>query len=298
MKDAKIYIIMALSVVLSAALQGCGSSAGESLSLSKSRIESKLASEGELLIDNMIDAYKEIQDITFENDYHGAVACVLQEECDGLAPKPLLNAESRAKINVLYLYKQALHEFSVLADEGFTGRPAAFAQCSKSVVDALRELGDSAALAEALPVEQIVKSSRYDENAVADYLSNALGVLWFKDIETWNAMLDNSFVEFQQNLKNVPESAFSEDKLAECVSQPYNGKRNLVEIYKLNLIKERREKLNDLLKRQDNISASLQYLGQALKEFQKKGFDKDVVLNYLNRIQVMLDDNHFHEHAD
>ncbi len=298
MKDAKIYIIVAVAAVLSVALQGCGTSAGESLSLSKSKIESKLASQGELLIDNMIDAYKDVQDIIFDSDYDGAVAGVLSQQEEGYEPQPLLNSESRAKLNILYLYKQGLHEYSVLADDGFTGRPAAFAKCSKAIVDAIRELGDSAALAEVLPVEYLIKSSRYDENAVADYLSNGLGEMWFKDIEVWNDLLNKTFMEFQQNLANVPESAFDEARLAEVVDQPYSGKRNLVEVYKLNLIKARRERLNEFMKRQDNITASLQYLGQALKEFQKKGFDKDVVTNYLNRIQVMLDENHSHSIAD
>lgn len=294
MKDTKIYIILVLSVAFSMMFQSCGSSVGESLTLSKSKIESKLASEGELLMDNMIEAYKQVEEISFQSDYDGAVAGVLSSADKEFKPKQFLDPQSRQKINILYLYKQGLHEYSVLADGGFTGKQAAFANCSMAILDAFKELGDTVAYETVKPVANIVKSARYDENKVADYLSKGLGVVWNRDVEIWNRMLDSTFLEYQVNVANIPDDAFNEAKLSELVSQPYDGKSNLVKVYKLNLIKERRDQLNNFMKCQDNLTASLQYLGQALAEFQKKGFDKELVVNYLNRIQVMLDDNHIH----
>lgn len=294
MKDTKFYIMLVLVVAFSVVLQGCGTSIGESLTLTKSKIESRLALQGELLMDNMIDSYKELQDIKFDGEFSASLAGVLSESGTQYEPKQLVDSLTRKKLQVLYLYKQALHEYALLADDGFTGKQAAFARCGQSIVEAFQDLNDQDALAEVKQIETHVKSNRYNENLVAGYLSSGLGVMWNRDVAEWHKSVNASFVEYQNSVASIPDNAFNEDKLLKYVYQPYEGKHNLVEVYKLNLIKGRRDVLNAFEIRIDNITTALQYLGLALTELQKNSFDKDVVLNYANRIQVLLNDESLH----
>ncbi|MBO4773055.1 MAG: hypothetical protein J5595_11005, partial [Bacteroidales bacterium] len=53
---------------------------------------------------------------------------------------------------------------------------------------------------------------------------------------------------------------------------------------------ERRNMLHSLVQQQINVSSAIQYLQHALTEFVKKSGDKDVVLNYLKRIDLLLGD--------
>lgn len=279
---------MAIAIAISAALQSCGTSVGESITLTKSKIESRLASQGEYLMDNMIDCYKQQQDMQFDSEYEDAVAGLLSQSGQEYQPSQLVDQEARQKLHLLYLYKQALHEYALLADEGFTGKQAAFATCSKSILEAFHGFGDTTAYTKAQPLENHIKSTRYDENAVASYLQNGLSDMWSKDVSVWHKSLGESFSEFQSSVSSIPDDAFNEEKLLKYVYQPYEGKHNLAEIYKLNLIKERRDLLSTFENRIDNITSALQYLGLALTELQKKSFDKDVIINYANRIQVLL----------
>ncbi len=286
--------MLVLSLAFSVVFQSCGTSIGESITLTKSKIESRLAFQGELLMDNMIDAYRQLQDIQFDGEFDGAVAGVLSESGNTYQPRQLMDVQMRDKLRVLYLYKQALHEYALLSDEGFTGKQAAFASCAKSIVEAFENMKDTAAYKKVSLLLPIIKSSRYNENLVAGCLANGLGEMWNRDVDSWHVAVNESFVDFQNFVSAIPDNAFNEDKLLKYVYQPYEGKHNLSEIYKLNLIKSRRNVLNGFEQRIDNMTSALQYLGLAITELQKNSFDKDVVINYANRIQVMLNDDSLH----
>jgi len=294
MKDTRIYIMLVFAVAFSVVFQSCGTSIGDSITLTKSRIESRLAYQGELLMDNMIESYRQLQDIKFDNDFDGALAGVLSDNGAAYEPTQLMDEVTRKKLNVLFLYKQGLHEYALLSDEGFTGKQTAFANCGKSIIEAFKGL-DSAAYNEVLPVNNYIKSSRYDENKVAALLSGGLGVMWNKDVIEWHQSVEQAFADYQAAISSIPDEAFNEEKLLKYVEQPYEGKHKLAEVYKLNLIKGRRDVFNSFEERIDNVTTALHYLGLALSELQKTSYDKDVVLNYTSRIKVLLNDESVHE---
>lgn len=279
-------IVSAVSLLL--VLPGCGSRISETLSLSNANLETRLASTTELLIDDMVDTYDKVQTFAFDSEFDGVVAGILASSADRYEPSPLISDTLRAKIQILNLYKQLVHEYALLADDGFTGKLGPFANCSNAILDAYTRLDDSIAQACSQQVLPLIRSSRYDKNAVAVQLIEALSAMWKKDAETWSGRLNTSFLDYQTTLSMIPDDAFDEDKLAKYVSAPYNGKHNLAEVYKVELIKERRNMLNALVKKQVNVTFGLQYLQHALTEFVKNNGENDVVLNYLKRIELLI----------
>jgi hypothetical protein len=251
-------------------------------------MENQLATKAELLMDNMIDVYNTVQDLSFESEFDGAVAGILASSVESYEPSQLVNDSIRAKMAVLQLYKQAVHEYALLADEGFTGQQAALAKCGQAIIDAYKKIADSTSIELASQINPIIQSSRYDQNLLMIRLIESLVKVWTKDVDAWNSQLNMSFLDYQVALSLIPDESFSEEKLVKYVNQPFSGKHNLVEVYKVNLIKERRNQLNELVQKQDNVTASLQYLSQALTEFVKSNCDKTVVVNYLNRIEMLL----------
>jgi len=151
-----------------------------------------------------------------------------------------------------------------------------------------KKIADSTSIELASQINPIIQSSRYDQNLLMIRLIESLVKVWTKDVDAWNSQLNMSFLDYQVALSLIPDESFSEEKLVKYVNQPFSGKHNLVEVYKVNLIKERRNQLNELVQKQDNVTASLQYLSQALTEFVKSNCDKTVVVNYLNRIEMLL----------
>ncbi len=273
-------------------LQSCGNKLGETITLTKSKVESEFASSADLVIENMIKTYKQVQDLSFQNEFDCAVAGVLSSNDETLAPTSMVNDTIiRMKINILYLYKQAFHEYSVMVDDGFVGKQSAFSKCCQAIAKEYTRLGDSAAMAASRRISGLVKASRYDENAAASYLVQALGLVWSSDINKWIGEFNASFAEYQKSILAVPESAFNEDKLQKSVAQPYDGKHNLVQVYKINQIKERRDEINNFIKCQDNITLSVDYLNQALNCFKSNDIDKSSILNYINRVNVLMGEN-------
>ena len=288
MKSVKTYIRIATVAFLLLVVQGCGGKLSETLSLTNSNLETRIATTSELLLDKMAESYVKVQDLAFETEFDGVVAGILSANAGGYEPSPLISDSLKLRMQLIQLHKQAVHEYALLVDEGFRGKAGIFANCCNSILETYKLLDDSVAQVFSKQVMPLVRASRYDKNSVSEQLIAALSSVWVKDVDALSNMLGKSFQDYQSAVAVIPDDAFDEDKLSKHVSAPYNGKHNLAEIYKVELIKERRNKLHALVQEQINVSSALQYLQHALTEFVKKNGDNDVVLNYLKRIDIIL----------
>lgn len=288
MKRVFNYIKIASVALLVVMLQACGGKLSESLSLTNSNIETRIATTTELLLDNMADTYNKVQDFTFEAEYDGVVAGILSSNVGEYETSPLISDSLKLKMQLIHLYKQAVHEYALLVDESFKNKTGLFSNCCTSILDTYKQLDTAVAQSFNKQVMPLVRASRYDKNSVSEQLIKALAAVWAKDVDALSNKLGESFQNYQTALAAIPDDAFDEEKLVKHVSAPYNGKHNLAEIYKVELIKERRNKLHALVQQQVNVSSALQYLQHALAEFVKKNGDNDVVLNYLKRIDLLL----------
>jgi len=269
--------------------QSCGTNLGETITVTKTKLENALASKTELVIDEMVDVYSQIDELSFQSEYDNALAGVLAD-MHGEFQSDLTDTVIRKKIYLLTLYKQAVQEYALLADDGFTGKQSAFSKCCTMIQKEFSVMGDTVAAAYAKSINSYLKTPRYDQNDVAKILLKALQSVWEEDVKNFNEKLSSDFSAYQSLLAQMPGESFSEEKLTKYVYQPYAGKKNLVEAYKLNLIKERRQALRRLVQQQDNISSSVYCINCALTEFLKKDCDKTTVQNYLNRIDILLKD--------
>ncbi len=288
MKRVFTYIQIASAALILVVLQGCGSRISDSLSLSDSNLETRIATTSELLIDKMVDTYNKVQDLAFEVEYDGVVADILSAKASEYEPSPLISDSLKLRMRLLHLHKQAVHEYALLVDDSYKSKAGLFGNCCNSILETYKLFNDSLAQHFSRQVMPLVRASRYDKNAVSLQLFETLSAVWAMDVDALSTQLGNSFQDYQTALAAIPDDAFDDDKLAKHVSAPYSGKHNLAEIYKIELIKERRNMLHSLVQQQINVSSALQYLQHALTEFVKKNGDNDVVLNYLKRIDLLL----------
>ena len=152
----------------------------------------------------------------------------------------------------------------------------------------MKEINDTASVTYTRDLTKYLQASRYEVSKVMYTMIQALNAIWKSDVAKWNSALNSSFADFQRELAAVDENAFSEEKLQKYVYQPYNGKQSLVAAYKMNLVKERYDGLRTFIRKEDNISSALYYLECAYSEFNKKNVDMDLINNYLERIDVIL----------
>ena len=288
MKRVFVYIKIASAALLLVVLQGCGGRISDTLSLSKSNLETRIATTTELLLDNMADTYTKVQDLSFEIEFDGVVAGILSSNGGDYEPSPLISDSLKLRMQLIHLYKQAIHEYALLVDDSYKSKSGLFGNCCVAIGEAYEQLDTALAHSFNKQVMPLVRASRYDKNSVSEQLINALASVWAKDVDALSNQLGTSFQDYQAALSSIPDDAFDEEKLAKHVSAPYNGKHNLAEIYKIELIKERRNMLHSLVQQQINVSSALQYLQHALTEFVKKNGDNDVVLNYLKRIELLF----------
>ncbi|MCR5454698.1 MAG: hypothetical protein K6F33_06910 [Bacteroidales bacterium] len=289
MKRVMIYVKIASAALLLVMMQACNGNISESLSFTRSNLETRIATTTELLLQNMSDTYDKVQELSFETEYDGVVAGILASNVENYEPSPLISDSLRLRMQLIHLYKQAVHEYALLVDDGFKGKMGLFGNCCKSIHEMYKLIDDSVAEDFGRRVLPIVRASRYDKNDASLQLVNSLATVWSQDVQVLSNKLSNSFEDYQVALSSIPEDAFDEEKLAKHVSAPYNGKHNLAEIYKIELIKERRNMLHALVQQEINVTSALQYLQHALTEFVKKSGDNDVVVNYLNRIEILLE---------
>ena len=288
MKRVFVYIKIASAALLLVVLQGCGGRISDTLSLSKSNLETRIATTTELLLDNMADTYTKVQDLSFETEFDGVVAGILSSNGGDYEPSPLISDSLKLRMQLIHLYKQAIHEYALLVDDSYKSKSGLFGNCCVAIGETYEQLDTALAHSFNKQVMPLVRASRYDKNSVSEQLINALASVWAKDVDALSNQLGTSFQDYQAALSSIPDDAFDEEKLAKHVSAPYNGKHNLAEIYKIELIKERRNMLHSLVQQQINVSSALQYLQHALTEFVKKNGDNDVVLNYLKRIELLF----------
>jgi len=288
MKRVFVYIKIASAALLLVVMQGCNGRISDTLSLSKSNLETRIATTTELLLDNMADTYTKVQDLSFESEYDGVVAGILSSNGVEYEPSPLISDSLKLRMQLIHLYKQAVHEYALLLDDGYKGKVGLFGNCCNSILETYNQLDTAIAKSFNSQVMPLVRASRYDKNSVSEQLIKALATVWAKDVDALSNQLGTSFQDYQAALSSIPDDAFDEEKLAKHVSAPYNGKHNLAEIYKIELIKQRRNMLHSLVQQQINITSALQYLQHALAEFVKKSGDNDVVLNYLKRIDLLF----------
>jgi predicted nucleic-acid-binding Zn-ribbon protein len=294
-KKLLIYVLAVFAAAFTA--QSCGTNLGETITVTKTKLENALASKTELVIDEMVDVYSQIDELSFQSEYDNALAGVLAD-MHGEFQSDLTDTVIRKKIYLLTLYKQAVQEYALLADDGFTGKQSAFSKCCTMIQKEFSVMGDTVAAAYAKSINSYLKTPRYDQNDVAKILLKALQSVWEEDVKNFNEKLSSDFSAYQSLLAQMPGESFSEEKLTKYVYQPYAGKKNLVEAYKLNLIKERRQALRRLVQQQDNISSSVYCINCALTEFLKKDCDKTTVQNYLNRIDILLEDKEVNENEN
>lgn len=288
MKRVMIYAKIASAALLLVVLQGCSGSLSDSLSLSNSNLETRIATTTELLLDQMENTYNQVQDLTFETEYDIAVAGILSSNAEEVKNSPLVSDSLKLRMQLLQLYRQAVHEYSLLVDNGFKSKLGLFANCCGSILETYKQIDDSVAKIYNKQVMPLVRAARYDKNSVSSHLIHSLADMWAKDKDALCNQLDSSFQGYQASLATIPETVFDEEKLAKYVSAPYNGKHNLIEVYKIELIKERRNTLRELVQQQLNVSTALQYLQHAFDEFVKQPCDNDVVMNYIKRIDILF----------
>ncbi|MBQ5539986.1 MAG: hypothetical protein IIU03_07105 [Bacteroidales bacterium] len=289
MKRKKLLIYVLAVFAAAFTVQGCGTNLSETITVTKTKLENSLASKTEQVIDEMVGVYTQMDDLSFQSEYDNALAGVLAD-MHGEFQSELTDTAVRKKIYLLTLYKQAVQEYALLADDGFTGKQTAFSKCCTMIQREFAAEGDTVAAGYAKSINSYLKTPRYDQNDVAKILLKALQSVWEEDVKNFNEKLSSDFSAYQSLLAQMPGESFSEEKLTKYVYQPYAGKKNLVEAYKLNLIKERRQALRKLVQKQDDISASVYCINCALTEFLKKDCDKTTVQNYLNRIDILLKD--------
>lgn len=287
MKRKKLLIYVLAVFAAAFTVQGCGTNLSETITVTKTKLENSLASKTEQVIDEMVGVYTQMDDLSFQSEYDNALAGVLAD-MRGEFQSELTDTAVRKKIYLLTLYKQAVQEYALLADDGFTGKQTAFSKCCTMIQREFAAEGDTVAAGYAKSINSYLKTPRYDQNDVAKILLKALQSVWEEDVKNFNEKLSSDFSAYQSLLAQMPGESFSEEKLTKYVYQPYEGKHNLVMAYKLNLIKSRREDLKTFVNDQDNISSAVHYLVCALTEFLKKGTDKDAVTNYLNRAELLL----------
>ena len=250
--------------------------------------QANAANQSATVLERMAEIYSTVEDKMADNDFSTAMAGVLAGSGVTYAPAVLTNDTLRKKIELINLFKQAVKQYSLYGDENYASKSEDFTLAAQSANNCMKEINDTASVTYTRDLTKYLQASRYEVSKVMYTMIQALNAIWKSDVAKWNSALNSSFADFQRELAAVDENAFSEEKLQKYVYQPYNGKQSLVAAYKMNLVKERYDGLRTFIRKEDNISSALYYLECAYSEFNKKNVDMDLINNYLERIDVIL----------
>ncbi len=134
-------------------------------------------------------------------------------------------------------------------------------------------------------------SVNFDTKAGLYLITNLMYNIWLNDVLNWQKTLDKSYEKYCKSVDKIPATVFDETKLAKFVYAPYQGKENLVNVYKLNLKQaafELKSSFNDktttILSAFDLYSQVINELAKSKPDFNFIFLSHEKILSQLNTL--------------
>ncbi len=130
-------------------------------------------------------------------------------------------------------------------------------------------------------LKQLISGGRFKEQVAILELSNLYADLWDYDSKKWLMLIENELKNYKEGINQVAHDSFDASKVKTLVDKPYKNEAVLVNLYKLQLVKEKELQLESLMDEIQKVSDGFEILIELNGELAKKKQNQEHI-NKLN----------------
>jgi len=137
-------------------------------------------------------------------------------------------------------------------------------------------------------LKQQISGGHFKEEVAILELSKLYADLWDKDSQKWFMLLENELKNYKEGINNVAHSSFDASKIKTLVDKPYNDEAVLVNLYKLQLVKEKELQVETLMDEIQKVSSGFEILTELNGEIAKKKTDQERINKLNDQLEAII----------
>ena len=139
-----------------------------------------------------------------------------------------------------------------------------------------------------LRLKKQVHSNRFDIDYAVFELTDLYSDLWEDEAQKWYLFLENSYQEYKTGVKKIANSKFNINEIAKRLDEPYNNSAVQINLYKLQLIKDKENKKIKIEEEINKITNGFNIIIQIEAEFLKRRKDNIRLKDLNEKLDLLL----------
>lgn len=137
-------------------------------------------------------------------------------------------------------------------------------------------------------LKQLIAGGRFKEDVVLMELSKLYADLWNQDSQKWFMLLESDMNNYREGVNKIPNGSFDGSKVKKLVDQPYSDDAVLVNLYKLQLIKEKELWAEKLMDKIQTVTEGFEILTELNGELAKRKTDGQRINELNNKLETII----------
>lgn len=254
-----------------------------------------LSENGILLANNAINAYEALNTALRTQEYDNEMIRILND------PSPATYVMQMTPVNAEFiknniqrqsafrLFKKAFTAYNLFLDKNFDYSSSNLQSRLYAAASALDTFKINDYFNERVQIlKKQISGARFNEKASMMELTLLYGDLWNTDLEKLYLLLESDLENYKKGMNDINNGLFNKEKVAKLVDQPFNNGDVLINLYKLQLVKNKQEKMAVLTEKLQNVSKAFEYLSDLSAEMAKKRKNKEKIHRLNEELESML----------
>ncbi|MEN8121112.1 MAG: hypothetical protein ABFS35_12225 [Bacteroidota bacterium] len=249
----------------------------------------RLSENGLALANKAVNSYQMLNDALRGQQYDNEMIRVLTDHSPATYLMQLNNTQSEIiAVNIkkqaaYILFRKAYSSYNLFLDQNFDYgnsnlQNSLYAACA--VLDSF-EISDI--YTERVQIlRQQIYGGHFKEQVVFLELSKLYADLWDQDSQKWFMLLEKGLKNYKEGINKITNNSFDASKVKKLVDKPYKDEAVLVNLYKLQLVKEKELQVETITGEIQKVSTSFVILIELNGELSKRKPD-------LGRIKTLND---------
>ena len=254
-----------------------------------------LSQNGLALANKSVNSYQLLNDALKSQQFDNEMIRILTDHSPSTYLMQLNNNKSEIidqnnkKQSAFILFRKAYSSYNLFLDHNFDYRSSnlqntLYAACA--VLDSFEISGFYSERVQIL--KQQISGGHFKEQIVILELSKLYADLWDQDAQKWFVFLENDLENYKEGINKIANNLFDASKVKMMVDKPYKDEAILVNLYKLQLVKEKEIKVEALTDEIQKVSTSFVLLIELNGELSKKNPDQGRINAFNNQLEAIV----------
>lgn len=254
-----------------------------------------LSENGILLANKAIDTYSILNKSLRTQVYDNETIRILNDPSPstyimqmGTINTKLINNNIK-KQSAFRLFKKAFSAYNLFLDKNFDYSSSNLQNKIYAATTALDSFNFNNYFTDRVQLlKKQVSGTRFNEKQAILELSLLYADLWNTDLEKMYLLFEADLENYKKGINEINNSLFNKQKVANLVDMPYNNNEVLVNLYKLQLVKEKEQKTEKLTELLQNVSKAFEYLSDLSAEIAKKRKDNEKIYRLNEKLESIF----------